>query len=165
MRSTSIALAFVILSSSCAMAQTPRLLGTYESWSAWRFTENKSEVCYTFSDAVVKQPGHLDHGRVSFFVRRLKSGKTRTEASLQTGYTFAPNAIRVTVGGKSFTMIPRGKSAWLRRAEREEEFVRALSRGRSMVVEATSRRGNKTKYDFSLKGFTAAMRKVRQGCR
>jgi len=141
------------------------MIGSSNSWSAWKVYENKSAICYVYSDALSKEPEHLDHGRVSLFVRRLKSGKVRTEASLQVGYAFAPTAIRIAVDGKRFTMIPRGNYAWLRRTEREAEFARALETGRTAIVEATSRRGNKTTYSFPLKGFTVVMKKARQGCR
>ncbi len=165
MKSISAAVAIVVLSSTCALAQTPRVIGTSSSWSAWKAYENKSVICYVHSDASSKKPEHLDHGRVSLFVRRLNRGKVRTEASLQTGYEFAPVAISIAVDGERFTMIPRGTYAWLRRTEREAEFVGALEKGRMAIVEATSRRGNKTSYSFPLKGFTVAMKKARQGCR
>ena len=164
MKVTSTAIAIVVLTSTCAFAQSPRMLGSNERWSAWRAKENNAVACYVFSDAASKKPDHLDHGRVTLFVRQLKRGKARTEASLQTGYDFAPVAIRVAVDGKNFTMIPRGNYAWLRRTEREAGFVRALEKGRMATVEATSRRGNTTTYTFPLKGFTAMMRKARQGC-
>jgi hypothetical protein len=165
MKVLSTAVAFVVLSSTCALAQAPRMIGSSDSWSAWKVYENKSAICYVYSDALSEKPEHLDHGRVSLFVRRLKSGKVRTEASLQVGYEFAPTAIRIAVDGKRFTMIPRGSHAWLRRTEREAEFARALENGRMATVEATSSRGNKTTYSFPLKGFTAVMKKARQGCR
>ncbi|MFC4172509.1 invasion associated locus B family protein [Microvirga sp. GCM10011540] len=165
MKPTGIAIAFVAISSStCAAAQTPRLLGTYDEWSAWSVKENKSNICYIHADALTKTPVELDHGRVSFSVRRLKRGKVRTEASMQAGYEFSPNAIRVSVDGKRFTMIPYGHNAWLQGTAREAEFARVLSKGRTMTVEAVSRRGNKTHYRFSLKGFTAALRKARRTC-
>jgi hypothetical protein len=141
------------------------MIGSSGSWSAWTVHGKKSAACYAYSDASSKKPEHLDHGRVSLFVRWLKSGKVRTEASIQVGYELAPTAIRITVDGKRFTMIPRGNYAWLRRTEREAEFARALEKGRIAIVEATSRRGNKTTYRFPLKGFTAVMKKARQGCR
>ena len=165
MKVLSTAVAFVVLSTTCALAQAPRMIGSRDSWSAWKAYENKSAICYVYSDALSKQPEHLDHGRVSLFVRRFKSGKVRTEASLQVGYEFAPTTIRIVVDGKRFSMIPRGNYAWLRRTEREAEFARALEDGRVAIVEATSRRGNKTTYSFPLKGFTAVMRKARRGCR
>jgi hypothetical protein len=165
MKSISTAVAIITLSSTCALAQTPRVIGTSDSWSAWKVYENKTAVCYVHSDASSKKPEHLDHGRVSLFIRRLNRGKVRTEASLQVGYEFAPTAIRIAVDGRRFTMIPRGNYAWLRRTEREAEFARALEKGRMAIVEATSRRGNKTTYSFPLKGFPAVMKKARQGCR
>lgn len=165
MKVTSAALAIVVLSSTCAFAQSPRMLGANERWSAWKTKEGNTSACYVFSDAASKKPQSLDHGRVTLFVRRLRKGAVRTEASLQTGYDFAPTAIHVDVDGKRFTMIPRGNFAWLRRTERESEFVRALENGRTATIEAKSRRGNKTTYSFPLKGFTATMRAVQKGCR
>jgi len=165
MKVLSTAVAFVVLTTTCALAQTPRVIGTNDSWSAWRSDQNKSAACYVYTDASSMKPVHLDHGRVTLFVRRLNRGKVRTEASLQVGYEFAPSAIRIAVDGKRFTMIPQGNYAWLRRTEREAEFVQALKKGRMAIVEATSRRGNKTTYSFPLNGFTAVMKKARQGCR
>lgn len=165
MKVTSTAVAFVVFSSTCVLAQTPRVIGASDSWSAWKAYENKTAVCYVYSDASSKKPEHLDHGRVSLFVRRLNRGKVRTEASLQVGYEFVPTAIRIVVDGKPFTLIPRGSYAWLRRTEREAEFARALEKGRTAIVEATSKRGNKTTYTFPLRGYTAVMKKARQGCR
>ncbi|HZH52818.1 MAG TPA: invasion associated locus B family protein [Microvirga sp.] len=164
-RSTLLAFAVVALSAGCAFAQTPRLLGSYDSWSAWTFRENKSNVCYVYTDADTKKPETLDHGRVGFSIRNLERGRSRTEAGFLSGYELAPQPIRVVVDGKRFTMIPRGRHAWLRREEREGEFLQALMRGRTMTVEAVSRRGNKTSYRFSLAGATKAVRKARQSCR
>jgi Invasion associated locus B (IalB) protein len=165
MKFTSAAVVIVLLSSTCVFAQEPRVIETSGSWSAWSVQEDGSAVCYVYSDASSKSPEHLDHGRVSLFVRRLDLGNVQTEASLQVGYEFAPTAIRIAVDGTPFTMIPRGNYAWLRSTEREAEFARALERGRTATVEATSARGNKTVYSFPLKGFTAVMRKARGECR
>jgi len=164
MKVISAAVAIVILSATCALAQTPRLIGTSHSWSAWKGYESKSASCYVFSDASSKKPEHLDHGRVTRFVRRLNRGKVRTEASLQVGYKLAPRGVRLSVDGKRFTMISRGSHAWLRRSEREAEFARVLEKGRIAIVEAISKRGNATTYSFPLKGFSAVMRQARQGC-
>jgi hypothetical protein len=165
MKSICTAVTFVVVSSTCALAQTPQMIGSSGSWSTWKVYENKKAVCYVYSDASSLRPEHLDHGRVSLFVRRLSSAKLRTEASLQAGYDFGPTAIRIAVDDKRFTLIPRGNHAWLRRTEREAEFVRALEKGRRATIEATSRRGNKTTYSFTLNGFAAAMRKAGRGCR
>jgi hypothetical protein len=164
MRSIGLAIAFIIVSGSTAFSQTPRKLGSNGHWSTWTFQEDRSKVCYVYSEAAVKSPEALNHGRVGFSVRRLNDRKNRTEAGLQAGYDFAPKVIHVGVGSKRFAMIPRGSNAWLRREEREGEFVRALTKGRIMTIEARSKRGNVTRYRFSLDGFTAAMRRARKAC-
>jgi hypothetical protein len=158
------ALVLLSLSGTSAMAQPPQLLGMYDQWSAWTFREHKAKACYIYSDAVTKEPSSLAHGRVGLSIRRLKDGKARTEASFQTGYELAPRMLQVTVDRKEFSMISRGQNAWLRREEREWEFMNALTKGRTLVVEAVSKRGNKTSYSFSLKGVAAAMRKAQQAC-
>lgn len=165
MKSTGLAFAIVALSASCAFAQTPRLLGSHDSWSAWTFQENKSKICYIYADADSKKPENLDHGRVGFSIRNVERGNSQTEAGFLSGYELAPQAIQVTIDGKRFTMIPRGKHAWLRREEREGEFLQSLMRGRMMTVEAVSKRGNKTSYRFSLAGATKAIRQARRSCR
>lgn len=164
MRSIIVAFAFAVLSTSGAMAQTPNFLGSFEHWGAWAFRDNKAKVCYIYAEAGTKTPEHLDHGRVGLFVRRLASGKSRTETSFQAGYAFAPVVISASVDGKRFSMIPMGKNAWLRRTSREREFVRAVAKGRTLTIEATSQRGNRTRYTFSLKGVSAALRKIRREC-
>src|SRR4026208_2087057 len=107
MKVLSPAVAFVVLTTTCALARAPRVIGTSDSRSAWRSDQNKSAACYVYTDASSMKPEHLDHGRVTLFVRLLNRGKVRTEASLQVGYEFAPSAIRIAVDGKRFTMIPQ----------------------------------------------------------
>ncbi|MBZ6077878.1 invasion associated locus B family protein [Microvirga puerhi] len=155
----------VILGSSSVLAQDIKPLGTFQNWSAWSSYEGKTKVCYIYSDADTMKPENLDHGRVSFAVRHHRQGASETEASLRAGYEFAPEAIRVSVDETNFSMLPRGQYAWLRREEREGEFMEALRKGRTMTVEARSQRGNQTTYTFSLKGVTAAIKRAAQACR
>jgi hypothetical protein len=164
-RSFAPALALVVMTCSNVFAQDIKPLGTFQSWSAWTSYEGKTKVCYIYAEAETLKPENLDHGRVSVAVRHRRQGASETEASLRAGYEFAPEAIRVSVDGTAFVMLPRGHYAWLRREEREGEFMEALRKGRSMTVEAMSRRGNRTSYSFSLKGVSAAMKKAVRACR
>ncbi|MCB8819907.1 invasion associated locus B family protein [Microvirga rosea] len=159
------ALAFVILSCSSALAQDIKPLGAFQNWSAWSSYENNTKVCYIYSDADTMKPENLDHGRVNFAIRHNRRSANGTEASLSAGYDFAPEAIRVSVDGTEFTMLPRGHYAWLRREEREREFMEALRKGSVMTVEAKSRRGNQTTYTFSLKGVSSALQRAARACR
>lgn len=157
--------AIVAISGTCAFAQDIKSLGTFESWSAWSSYEGKTRVCYIYAETTTAKPENLDHGRVSFAIRHRRGGNASSEASLRAGYDFAPEAIKVSVDGAPFMMLPRGQYAWLRREEREGEFKDALMKGKTLSVEAASARGNKTSYTFSLRGVTAAMRASARACR
>src|SRR5689334_12506506 len=99
MRSATLAFALVGLSCHSVLAQDIKSLGTFESWSAWSSYDGKGKVCYIYAEPETKKPERLDHGRVGFAVRHRNNAASRTEASLRTGYDFAPQAIRVSVDG------------------------------------------------------------------
>ncbi|MDQ0392897.1 invasion associated locus B family protein [Labrys monachus] len=159
-------IAIFFLATVAAIAATPKSLGVFGKWSAWTYLDEGRSHCFVYSNPVLSEPAGLDHGAVTFFVRTTLRKSTSTEASFQTGYRFAPGSeIRARVDGAAFHMFSAGNSAWLREGKgREDEFVRALERGREMTVEAVSSRGNETKYRFSLDGVTNAMRTAQAAC-
>ena len=57
-------------------------------------------------------------------------------------------------------MFTQGDSAWLVNKEEEAALLAAMKSGSAMVVKAVSRRGNKTTYNYSLSGVTAAADKI-----
>lgn len=163
---TAIALSVMILAATGATAATPKALGEYSDWSAWRFTVDGKPQCYAISSPSAARPERLTHGDVTFFVTALNGGDQRTEVSFQTGYDFASGSqVVASIGDDTFVMMTEGNSAWLRRAEREAAFLEAMRGGSQMNISAKSRRGNDTSYVFSLSGVTAATNRILQGCR
>jgi len=111
------------------------------------------------------QPDSLNHGDVLFFLRAIRNGAARTEASFRTGYSFAQGSqVNITIGAETFRMMTDGQNAWLHRVEREPELLAAMQNGSSMSVGATSARGNATSYIFSLDGVTAATTQILTRC-
>lgn len=154
--------AFLALQGS-AMAGAPKDLGKFGNWNAAFYGEGQDTRCFIASRPTSISPPHLNHGDVVFFVQTREDKDVHTESSLQTGYGFAKDSmITVTIGDDTFQMFTQGQSAWLRRLEREPEFLAAMKAGSSMTVDATSSRGNETSYVFSLNGVTAAARLLEQ---
>jgi len=146
-----------------AQAASPKDLGKFGSWNAMSYGEGDDTRCYIASRPTSMSPPQLNHGDVVFFVQGRDDKDVHTESSFQTGYSFAKDSmITVKIGDDSFQMFTQGQSAWLRRLEREGEFLAALKAGSSMTVDATSGRGNGTSYVFSLNGVTAAARLLEQ---
>ena len=61
-----------------------------------------------------------------------------------------------------FKMFVKGNSAWLSDAALEPEFVDALRSGSQLTLHATSARGTRTTYAYSLTGVTAALERIAQ---
>ncbi len=153
----------VLALGSAAHAASPKELGKFGEWNAASYGAGSGTRCFIASRPTSTAPSHLNHGDVVFFVQTRDEDDARTESSFQTGYDFAKDStIKVTIGDDTFQMFTSGQSAWLRRLEREAEFLAAMKAGSSMTVDATSARGNDTSYVFSLAGVTAAARLLEQ---
>jgi hypothetical protein len=162
-----------VLAAASALAQgaaKPTLVGTFSKWTLWSYTgsykgNGEGKVCYIYSEPDKMEPAKLDHGRVSFSVTSSPAEGIKTEANFVTGYTMKEqSSVSVTVGDKTFTMFTQGDSAWLVNTDEEPALLSAMRAGSSMVIKATSRRGNETTYTYSLSGVTAASDKLKSDC-
>ena len=148
------------------MAVPTNSIGMFKTWNAFSYKDGSTTRCFTYSEPASTQPANLDHGDVLFFLKAIRNGAARTEASFQTGYSFAQGSlVNITIGDETFRMMTDGQNAWLRRIEREPELLAAMQNGSSMRVGATSARGNPTSYIFSLDGVTAATTQILSRCR
>jgi invasion protein IalB len=168
-----LATAFALATGTGALAQgaaKPSLNGTFNDWTMWSYTgsyngNGEGKVCYIYSEPEKMQPDKLDHGRVSFSVTISPSQGVANEANFVAGYALKEQSpVTVEVDGKKFTMFTQGDSAWLVNKEDEAQLLSAMKSGSSMVVKATSRRGNQTTYNYSLSGVTAASEKMMTEC-
>jgi len=149
-----------------AFAQTPTSLGEFRDWTAWSYDGQKGKVCYMHAKPQKAEPGKLDHGDVSFFIRRSPAEGVQHEANFVVGYPFKEASnVTVTIDGKSFEMFTQGDSAWLVNPAEEPQLIAAMKAGKKMTISGQSRRGNETTYAYSLSGLTAASEKIDQECR
>jgi hypothetical protein len=166
--------AILALGAASAFAQgaaKPNLVGTFSKWTTWAYTgsyggNGEGKVCYIYSEPERMQPNKLDHGRVSFSITRSPAEGIQNEANFVTGYPMKEqSSVSVAIGDKSFTMFTQGDSAWLVNKEEEPALLAAMKAGSTMVIKATSRRGNDTTYNYSLAGVTAAVDKMAAECK
>lgn len=162
------------LAAAGALAQgaaKPTLVGTFSKWTMWSYNGSYSgngsgKVCYIYSEPEKMEPAKLDHGRVSFSITTSPAEGITMEANFVTGYPMKEqSSVTVAIGNKSFTMFTQGDSAWLVNKEEEPALLTAMKGGSTMVVKATSRRGNETSYSISLSGVTAAADKMIAECK
>ncbi|WP_332681759.1 invasion associated locus B family protein [Bosea sp. (in: a-proteobacteria)] len=163
MKLTVPAVFLLLAAAGTAHANPAKSMGQFKDWNAASYKNGNSQRCYISSTPTAAKPEQLRHGDVFFFVQTSDGKASQTETSFQTGYEFAKDSvIRVTIGDEEFQMLTLGQGAWLKGLDREGDLLAAMKAGSSMVLEATSARGNDTSYTFSLDGVTAAARLLEQ---
>ena len=114
---------FIIGAGTAAFAQTPTSLGKFNNWSAWSYQGNKGKVCYVHSTPTALKPDSLNHGDVSFFIRKSSEEGVTNEANFVVGYAFQENStVVVDIDGRKFTMFTQGDSAWILNPAEEPEL-------------------------------------------
>ncbi|OHV82147.1 invasion associated locus B family protein [Rhizobium sp. LCM 4573] len=158
-------LALTLASAGIASAQSPTRIQQFKAWGAYSYKSGNATVCYVLSVPTAKEPATVDHGDIFFIVSQRPGQNISYEPQAMMGYTLQANSkVNVTVDGKSFVMFTKDKAAWVENAAEEPALVAAMRSGSSMTVSATSARGTKTSYSYSLSGISAALKQV-ESCR
>ncbi|KKX27748.1 invasion associated locus B family protein [Rhizobium sp. LC145] len=158
-------LALTLASAGIASAQSPTRIQQFKAWGAYSYKSGNNTVCYVLSVPTAKEPAAVDHGDIFFIVSQRPGQNISYEPQAMMGYTLQANSkVNVTVDGKSFVMFTKDKAAWVENAAEEPALVAAMRSGSSMTVNATSARGTKTSYSYSLSGISAALKQI-ESCR
>ncbi len=154
-----------VLSPGVATAQSVRILGDHNAWSAYATTETAGKICFALSRPTATDPRPEGYTEAYFYITHRPSEGVRTEINLVSGYEFAPQSQAVlTVGSQSFALYTQGDAAWLAEPGQSDTVAQAIRAGSTMAIEGTSLRGVKVRQTFSLSGATAASRSMDTEC-
>ena len=156
------------LSISLAGAQgaQPSLLGTFEDWEAYKTTDTRGTVCYAISAPKVKLPAAAKRDSVYFLLTSWPGAKISNEPSLLIGYPFKDGSkASVQVGADKFEFFTKVDGGWMPTGPDEGKLVASMRSTAEMTVKGTSKRGTNTTDTYSLKGLSAALDKVAEGCK
>jgi len=158
------ALAALLLPLSASAA--PSLKSSHGDWKVYTNGSGNARICYALAEAENKSPSNVDHGKVVFMVSNWKSGAAKEQPSLLTGYSLkTTRAPKASVDTTTVTMYGADNEAFVQSAADERKLVAKMRAGAMMSVSAVSTRGTQTRYQFSLKGVTAALTAARTACR
>jgi len=157
----------VALSTGSAFAQAaPTLAGTHGDWSVYTRGSGGDRICYVLSEAQAKSPTSVNHGDIYFMVSNWKNGAATEQPSFLAGYQLKPTrAPKAQVGSTALTMFAADNEAFISENADERKLVSKMRAGSTMIVSAVSQRGTQTRYTFSLKGVTAALKQSKSACR
>ena len=161
-RSTALAVVVLALGAGAAQA-APARQGTHGDWEVYRDTSGGADVCFALTRPVDATPRDLSHEDVYFLVSSFRGGP-RTQPSFHAGYSLSPmRAPRMSVGARSFRSYADANEAFLQ-DDAEPALIEAMRQGANMRVEAQTDAGDRTAYEFSLMGVTAAIRAIDSLC-
>ena len=160
-----LALALLAVGTSPAFAQSVRVIGDFNAWSAYSASEGAGALCFVVSKPTQVTPTPDGYTETWLYLTSRPTEGVRNEFNLVAGFNFAPDsAAAVTVGGQSFALFTQGDAAWLQDATQSENLAAAIRGGNTLTVEGTSDRGIRVTETFSLAGATAASRALADGC-
>ena len=149
-----------------AFAQAaPKLEATHGKWSVYTRGSGSERICYVLSEAQTESPSSVNHGDIYFMISNWKNGAATEQPSFLAGYPLKPTrSPKAQVGSTALSMFAADNEAFISESTDERRLVSKMRAGSTMTVSAVSQRGTQTRYTFSLKGVTAALRQAKSAC-
>jgi len=169
-----IAIVVALAQTSFAADQGRKRLGVFKDWQAYTLTTGGNTVCYAIavpkdiSPKTVVRNGRrvkISRGDVYVTITNRPATETANEVNVVIGYTFRKNSrVSYTIDGRRHKLFTMDDGAWAYDSKSDSTIVRAMERGKTLVVTGTSSHGTTTKDTYSLAGFTAAHNAIDKAC-
>jgi hypothetical protein len=149
---------------SVAGAQGIETLGNHRDWASYKFIEDGKPVCYVASTPKKDEGKYTKRGDIFARVSHWPGHNEFDQVSIVAGYKYKEGStVDVNIDGTKFTLEPVDDVAWAHDQD-DSLLVKAMIKGRGMVVRGTSWRGTKTKDTYSLLGFSKAYEDIGKAC-
>ena len=162
-------IAFFLALSTAAFAAPPELVGKFDDWAVYKTSGADGIVCYALAQPKASQPTNVRRDPIFFLISTWPGKSVQGEPSIVPGYPYREESrATVEIGSDKFEFYTQNEGtdggAWMKEPTEEQRLLDAMRRGSSMVIKGTSRRGTLTIDNYSLKGATAALDRLAQGC-
>ena len=157
----------IALGSPQATASTaPSLLGAFDNWNAFSFTDDTGKkVCFMSSKPVSAKGNYTRRGDIYAYITHWPSKGHKNMINFDTGYTYKANSmVDVSVNGEKFQLATEGEKAWAYNQSDDDKITDAIRKGSTMVVKGVSSRGTETTDTYSLKGTADAFDAISKAC-
>ena len=157
----------VCFGAAAASAQSgPTLLGTFDAWEAYKTSDNRGAVCWAVTQPQTKEPASAKRDPIYFLITTWPKQGIANEPSVVIGYQFKETSeATVQVGSDKFAFFTKADGAWLQSKQDEQRLITAMRGASDMTVKGFSKRGTLTTDTYSLKGISAALDKLAEGCK
>ena len=134
----------------------PEPLASNENWKAHSFVRDGNKVCYMHAKPAKSKGTFKRRGVPNIMVTRRQGSRTTEEVSVTSGYPYPEGkAVGVTVDGRRFDFnLTHGEHAWMDDEAGDADVVKAMVRGRELMVRGVSLKNTYSEDRYSLIGFT-----------
>ena len=148
---------------AAAAAATPTAVGTFKAWSAYTFEDKGRLMCYTQSAPQASFGEVESRGSAAVMVIQAPDAAAKDQVSIVLGFLPQDGKnVTITIGakagkGKKFTLkkFAVGR-AWAESSGQDKQIVSAMKRFNYLVVDSTSKKGEKVRDTYYLSGFGKA---------
>lgn len=154
-----------LMASNLVQAADPEVIGEFDDWISYVYTEDGSKVCYMVSKPKKEEGNYTKRGAVYALVTHRPAEKSKNVFSFVAGYSYKPNSeVTVNIGNQRFKLFTQNETAWAPDSAIDNKLVAAIRGGSQMVVSGISSQGTATTDTFGLKGSTAAYTAISKEC-
>ena len=140
-------------------------LGQFDDWVAYA-TPGAKKICYALSVPKERLPKNLNRDPGYLFVSYRPDEKVRGEIAVVMGFAVKENSpAEAVLGASKFELAGKDTSLFVHNAAEEGTMLAAMKRGGSLVVKASSKRGNETTDRYSLAGIAQALDRAEKECK
>lgn len=141
------------------------LLANFGDWGAYVSQQGRAKICYALSKPKDQQPKELKRGPAYLFVSFRPAENVRNEVAVVMGTAAQDGgAAEAVVGPKTYALVTKDQNAWVQNPAEENQVVATMSKGQSLIVKASGKRGGKLTDRYSLNGFGPALDRARKEC-
>jgi hypothetical protein len=143
----------------------PSPLGQFGDWQAFQVGAAKAKSCFAISNPKERKPSGLNRDPATFFVTHRPGEGVHNEISLIAGFPMKDGAdASISIGRQSYALYVKEANAWVKNAGEENTVIGVMRKGKDLVFEGTSKRGNKTTDRYSLVGLSDALDAISKAC-
>lgn len=152
----------ILASASPAVALSPT--SHFNDWSLFTFKKSGKLQCYIASEPSQKR-GNYSKRDEPYLLVSYKS-RALDEVSVSAGFTFQPNSeATLSINKRSYSLFTKDNLAWAYDAATDIKLVEEMQNGISLQVTSTSKKGTQAIDTYSLNGFAAAYKHMKEQCK
>ena len=164
-RSIIVGAALLFAGLGAAQAQSVRLLGDYNDWSAYTTSDGAGKLCFVLSKPQDIRPQPEGYTASYLYLTHRPAEGIRNEFNFVAGYTMAPERdAMLKIGSSDYVLFVETDAAWLDDPALSEDVAGSMRAGSSLTIISTTADGVEVTETFSLSGVTAASRAIDREC-